>query len=63
MENNVWKIAGTAVQGCRHIANNTPCQDKIFSLRDNERETSVIRTAIMNCLEDSLETLRVLQER
>ena len=30
-----WKISGTAVQGRRHIENNTPCQDKIFSLRKN----------------------------
>ena len=98
METNLWKIAGTAVQGRGHIAHNTPCQDKIFSLRDNgvtaialadgagsaelshygaeaavkaicrmfcddfedmvnEREASVIRLAIMNRLEDRLESL------
>lgn len=98
MQNTIWKVSGTAVQGRGHIANNTPCQDKICSLRDNgitaialadgagsaelshygaeaavkticgmlcdkfadmvnEREASVIRTAIMSCLEDSLETL------
>ena len=32
---NTWKISGTAVQGLRHISDNTPCQDKIFSLRKN----------------------------
>lgn len=32
---HTWKISGTAVQGLRHIDNDTPCQDKIFSLRRN----------------------------
>ena len=32
---NKWKISGTAVQGLRHIENNIPCQDKIFSLCKN----------------------------
>ena len=32
---NTWNISGTAVQGLRHIDKNTPCQDKIFSLRKN----------------------------
>lgn len=30
-----WKFSGTAVQGRRHAKNNTPCQDKIFSLSKN----------------------------
>ena len=32
---NKWKISGAAVQGRRHAENNTPCQDKIFSLCKN----------------------------
>lgn len=35
MQNNIWKITGTAVQGRSHIANDIPCQDKIFSMSEN----------------------------
>lgn len=31
----MWYIAGTAVQGLRHIRENIPCQDKIYSLQKN----------------------------
>ena len=31
-----WKIAGAAVQGLAHAENNTPCQDKIFSMKASQ---------------------------
>lgn len=31
----MWKISGATVQGLGHEENNIPCQDKIYSLREN----------------------------
>ncbi len=38
-----WKIAGSSIQGKDHIKNNIPCQDKIYSL--NNENVAVISLA------------------
>ena len=45
MKNIVWRISGTSVQGLHHIDKNIPCQDKIFSLKNEADGITAIALA------------------